>query len=71
MLRRLFSHAVQKAPPVPSDADPLTEAARRDIETLRFAPMVPLQPPPAQNDDPLQELCGGVEQELRSAGYLR
>lgn len=71
MLRRLFSNAIQKASLAPVDADRLTKAAKREIETLRFAPMVPLQPPPAQNDDLLQNLCGGVERELRAAGYLR
>ncbi len=71
MLRKLFSHAVRKAPSAADGRDPSPEAAQRDVETMPFAPMVPLQPPAAQNDDPLQDLYGIVEQDLRAAGYLR
>ncbi|AWN46440.1 hypothetical protein DK419_09020 [Methylobacterium terrae] len=37
---------------------------------MRFAPMVPLAPPPAVNDDPDEALCEAVEAALRDAGYL-
>jgi hypothetical protein len=38
--------------------------------TMRFAPMVPLSPPPAVNDDPEAALRDAVEAALRAAGYL-
>jgi len=39
-------------------------------EALSFAPMVPLHPPPAQNDDGMRRLYGAVEEALREAGHL-
>ncbi|AWN52839.1 hypothetical protein [Methylobacterium sp. 17Sr1-1] len=39
-------------------------------EVARFAPMVPLAPPAAVNDDPEEALCDAVEAALRTAGYL-
>jgi hypothetical protein len=33
--------------------------------------MRPLEPPAAQNDNPLAALCEAVEADLRAAGYLR
>lgn len=39
-------------------------------EALSFAPMVPLQPPSAQNDDGMRRVCGAVEKALKEAGHL-
>lgn len=38
---------------------------------MRFKPMVPLRPPPAQNDDVMREVCEEVEKVLRAGGHLR
>ena len=40
-------------------------------EALQFKPMVPLRPPPAQNDDVMQKVCDEVERALRASGHLR
>lgn len=40
-------------------------------EALPFEPMVPLRPPPAQNDDGMHRVCEEVEKALREAGHLR
>jgi len=39
-------------------------------EALSFAPMVPLHPPPAQNDDGMRRVCDAVEAALKEAGHL-
>lgn len=37
----------------------------------RPAPMAPLHPPAAINDNPLQSLHDAVERDLRASGHLR
>lgn len=71
MFGRLFSTALRKAPPASDTFDQDVESAQRETEKIHFSPMIPLQPPPAQNDDPLHDFCPAVEEQLRSAGYLR
>ncbi|MCJ2080958.1 hypothetical protein [Methylobacterium sp. J-090] len=40
-------------------------------EALQFESMVPLRPPPAQNDDGMQRVREAVEKALREAGHLQ
>lgn len=37
---------------------------------MKPAPMAPLQPPAATNDNPLQALHEAVERDLRASGHL-
>jgi hypothetical protein len=80
MLRKLISAALgretgagaiaREAPP--SDGDvPSQDLSPRNFPPQNFPPMRPLEPPAAQNDNPLAALCEAVEADLRAAGYLR
>lgn len=69
MIGKLISSALRRKGH-PDIGENFGDAAMPD-EALFFPPMQPLQPPPAQNDDPLQPLCEAVESELREAGFLR
>ncbi|KMO23836.1 hypothetical protein NS228_18230 [Methylobacterium indicum] len=68
MIGRLFS--TLRAPPPGEDTPQDAVLAAPPEETARFAPMVPLMPPSAVNDDPEGALCDAVEAALRDAGYL-
>jgi len=46
------------------------QPAALDPEAMSFEPMVPLHPPPAQNDDGMQRVYDAVEEALREAGHL-
>ncbi|ACB23485.1 hypothetical protein ABID82_006389 [Methylobacterium sp. PvP062] len=50
---------------------PGTEAAILPGLDTRPAPMAPLHPPAAINDNPLQALHDAVERDLRASGHLR
>ncbi len=50
---------------------PGTEAAIQPGLDTRPAPMAPLHPPAAINDNPLQALHDAVERDLRASGHLR
>ncbi|WP_407528169.1 hypothetical protein [Methylobacterium oryzisoli] len=69
MIGKLISSALRRKER--PDADETFDDAAVLDEALRFPPMRPLQPPPAQNDDPHRPLCEAVEQDLRAAGFLR
>lgn len=71
MLGRFFSTAARKATRDTEFVDQDVELAREATEALRFAPMKPLRPPAAQNDDSLHHFCQAIEEDLRAAGYLQ
>lgn len=71
MIGKFFSAALRKAPREAEVFDQDVEASKREAEAFSFPAMTPLQPPVAQNDDPLNSLCSTVEEDLRAAGYLR
>ena len=50
---------------------PSQDLSPRNFPPQNFPPMRPLEPPAAQNDNPLAALCEAVEADLRAAGYLR
>jgi hypothetical protein len=50
---------------------PSRDFPSQDLSLRDFPPMRPLEPPAAQNDNPLAALCEAVEADLRAAGYLR
>lgn len=68
MLAKLLATIVRRQ----SDKVPV-EHQPADVppEAMQFKPMVPLQPPPAQNDDVMREVCKEVERVLRAGGHLR
>lgn len=68
MIGRLFS--TLRAPVPGGDAPQDAVLAAPPEDAARFAAMVPLNPPPAGNDDPEGALCDAVEAALRDAGYL-
>ncbi|GJD93972.1 hypothetical protein [Methylobacterium iners] len=68
MLRKLFATVSRR------DADEVLmeqQPAHFPPETMKFKPMVPVHPPPAQNDDVMQGVYEEVEKALRASGYLR
>ncbi|KQP38269.1 hypothetical protein ASF49_04445 [Methylobacterium sp. Leaf104] len=67
MLRKLISTALRRE----SEADDVAREAPLQPPDTAFPPMRPLEPPAAQNDNPLAALCEAVEADLRAAGYLR
>lgn len=72
MLARLLS-ALAGTGADPANAAHLpaeNQPAELPPEAMRFAPMVPLRPPPAQNDDGMRRVCEAVETALREAGHL-
>jgi hypothetical protein len=71
MLRKLISAALNRDVAENDSAALSSGPVDRPAPDLAFAPMVPLQPPEAQNDNPLAALCVAVEADLRAAGYLR
>ena len=68
MLGKLLSTISRR---VSDEAAADRQPARLPPEAMRFKPMVPLQPPPAQNDDVMQSVCEEVEKALRASGHLR
>ncbi len=68
MLRRLFATVSRReTDEAPAEQQP----AQLPPEAMKFKPMVPLQPPPAQNDDVMQGVYEEVEKALRAKGHLR
>lgn len=55
---------------MPGRETPSTPTILPGLDT-RPAPMRPLRPPAAINDNPLQEIHEAVERELRARGHLR
>jgi hypothetical protein len=70
MIGKFFPTALRKTPRDPDPFDQDVEGAAREVGEMQFPTMVPLQPPSAQNDDPLRGFCRGVEEDLQAAGYL-
>ena len=66
MIGRLISTL---RPLKPHETEETVLAAPPDA-VAQFPPMVPLAPPPAVNDDPVESLRDAVEEALRAAGYL-
>lgn len=68
MLAKLIAAMSRReADEVPVEHQP----AELPLEAMQIKPMVPLQPPPAQNDDVMREVCKEVEKVLRAGGHLR
>ncbi len=68
MLSKLFPGLTRR-----QDTEPETGGARivdAPRELFDFAPMTPLMPPLASNDDPLDAACDEVEHELKRAGLI-
>ncbi|GJE61693.1 hypothetical protein [Methylobacterium trifolii] len=71
MLSRFLSAARRKTASEYAEQDQDDAARSLAGQGIAFAPMVPVQPPEAVNDDSMKALYDAVEKELRAAGYLR
>ncbi len=71
MLRKLISVALRRETETETETDAIAREAPAQPPDLAFPPMRPVEPPAAQNDNPLADLCAAVEADLRAAGYLR
>lgn len=67
MLRKLISAALRQK----SGGQDRSGGGAAPALDRTFPSMRPLDPPPAENDNPLTDLCAAVEADLRAAGYLR
>lgn len=68
MLRKLLATVSSRRPDEAISED---QPAKLPRGMGQFKPMVPLQPPPALNDDVMQQLYEKVEQALRAGGHIR
>ena len=68
MLRKLLATVSRRRPDEAATED---QSGELPPGMGQFKPMVPLQPPPAQNDDVMQQLYEEVEQALRAGGHIR
>ena len=66
MLRKLLATIARRRP---DDTTPEHQPVPFSPEAMQFEPMVPLGPPPAQNDDVMQEVYEEVEKALRTNGH--